>query len=351
MSQDMESMGASQHEIEKGESQKRKKSEKKKKRKHIDLEDQSEIETSSKKRPKSQLEPTPISESTGHDTDHNSSFSQVTASLYLTLSPISHIHPLNGICAEHLSPLILTFYPPLKGVVLSYRNARLSESLEGAIMDAKASQVMARSIDEFAVSFVWVTAEFLLFKPQRGRYIEGWINLQNESHVGLLCWNLFNASIERKRLPHEWKWNGSDLGIRPTKKLKQANGAVRSEPKELESEDAGNVTKIYEGHFEDGAGTKIEGHLRFRIKDIETSHSTDKESAFISVEGTLISQEEETELMEQEAVTAPVRTTRNGRATTAAMSNATMSGARPSELETSSKILSASKRGKNKNKD
>jgi hypothetical protein len=43
------------------------------------------------------------------------------------LAPISQLHSLAGICAEHLSPLILTYYPPFKGVVLSYSNAQLSK--------------------------------------------------------------------------------------------------------------------------------------------------------------------------------------------------------------------------------
>ncbi|PBP25479.1 RNA polymerase Rpb7-like domain-containing protein [Diplocarpon rosae] len=72
-----------------------------------------------------------------------SPFHLQTSSLYLPLAPVSQKFPLEGICAEHLSPLLLTYYPPFKG---------------------------------------------------------------NEGHLGLVCWNLFNASIERKRLPSNWEW-------------------------------------------------------------------------------------------------------------------------------------------------
>lgn len=53
-----------------------------------------------------------------------------TASLYLAVSPIALIKPLEGLCAEHLSPLLLTYYPPLGGVILAYSNPRLSESID-----------------------------------------------------------------------------------------------------------------------------------------------------------------------------------------------------------------------------
>ena len=235
----------------------------------------------------------------------NTPFHLQTLSLYVTLSPISQFHPLRGICAEHLSPLILTYHPALQGVVLSYHSPRLSESPEH-LSHGETKISLAKSIDEYAVSFIWVTAEFLVFRPQRNAWLEGWINLQNEGHIGLVCWNLFNASIERKRLPDDWKWKG----------------AVKNPVKEkLKDDEAGGETAASggnEGYFEDEQGNRVSGTLKFRVKDIETSTSTDREKGFLSIEGTLLSEAGKQQLGES----WPTRRQRNGNR------NTMMSGAR-----------------------
>jgi DNA-directed RNA polymerase I subunit RPA43 len=200
-----------------------------------------------------------------------------TCSLYLPLAPVSQKYPVEGICAEHLSPLILTYYPPFNGVVLSYSNPRLSEKPYGN----DGVDVVLNNIDEYAVSWAWTTAEFLLFKPEKGAWLEGYINLQNEGHLGLVCWNLFNASIERKRLPPDWEWkdvsqmeNPEDVGAGET----YAQDGV--------------------GYYVDGAGNKIEGTIRFRVKEIESSH--DRERGFLSIEGTMLSMDDEDRLAQDE---------------------------------------------------
>jgi DNA-directed RNA polymerase I subunit RPA43 len=207
-----------------------------------------------------------------------SPFHVQTSSLYLPLAPISQKYPLEGMCAEHISPLILTYYPPFNGVVLSYSNPRLSEKPFGN----DGEEVLLKNIDEYAVSWSWVTAEFLLFKPEKGAWLEGYINLQNEGHLGLVCWNLFNASIERKRLPPDWKWVD-----------------VSEMQNEEEDEGEGGETYAEEGigYYVDGEGKKIEGMMKFRVKEIESSH--DRERGFLSIEGTMLSEEAE-ELLESE---------------------------------------------------
>ena len=236
-----------------------------------------------------------------------SPFFQQTTSLYLALSPICQRYPLQGLCAEHLSPLLLTYYPPLNGVVLSYTNVKLSERLptqdkeKGEVEEEE--PILAQSIDEYAVSYVWVTADFLLFRPQRGCEMEGWINLQNEESVGLVCWNYFNASIERKRLPKDWKWVPGGAGGWRSQKLK--GPLLDSDPEtegEQEEEDYMHVNGIgdEEGHFVDGKGRKVEGLFRFRVKNMETSRSADREQGFLNIHGTTLSEEEEQQLREQD---------------------------------------------------
>ena len=235
------------------------------------------------------------------DSANASPFFQETSSLYLPLSPICQRYPLEGICAEHISPLILTYYPPLNGVILSYSNAKLSTVPCGPETQDE-GPVLARSVDEYAASYVWFTADFLLFRPQRGCLMEGWINLQNEGIIGLVCWNYFNASIERRRLPKDWKWvpaGGHRLRIQKLKKpLDAANGSQAQEERNPQVNGIGNA----DGHFVDGNGDKVEGLFRFRVKDTETSRSADREQGFLSIEGTTLSDSEEEELREQDFI-------------------------------------------------
>lgn len=100
------------------------------------------------------------------------------------------------------------------------------------------------------------------------------MNLENEGHLGIVCWNLFNASIERKRLPGDWNWVGTE----------------DMEGKGYAEEGA--------GYWVDGAGERVQGMVKFRVREIESSH--DKERGFLSIEGTMLGEEEERELVEGE---------------------------------------------------
>lgn len=256
-----------------------------------------QAESKPAKRQKS-IKPQTASEQSTHTTSpvEQSPFYQETASLYLPVSPISQLHALAGLCAEHLSPLILTYYPPFGGVVLSYGNIRLSEESMAYGGGVNQVPVLAKSVDEYAVSFVWVTADFLLLKPQRGNYMEGWINLQNEGHLGMVCWNLFNASIEKKRLGKDWKWTGGSPHLSSKVKLKRDGHTAFRDGSEAE----GEVAKRFDvqqalGHFEDAKGVAIGGLIRFMIMDFETSSSMDRERGFLGIEGTLLDEDEEEE--------------------------------------------------------
>jgi DNA-directed RNA polymerase I subunit RPA43 len=213
-------------------------------------------------------------------TSSASPFHIQTASLYLPLAPISQRYPLEGLCAEHISPLILTYYPPFKGVLLSYSNPRLSEKP----FKDDGESVLLQNIDEYAVSWAWLTADFLLFKPEKGALLEGYVNLQNQGHLGLVCWNLFNASIESKRLPSDWKW--MDV----------------SEMKNREDAEAGETYAEGPGFWVDGEGNKVEGMVKFRVREIESSH--DRERGFLSIEGTMLSGNDEDELAQIERIGA-----------------------------------------------
>ncbi|KAI4129732.1 MAG: hypothetical protein LQ338_002116 [Usnochroma carphineum] len=239
-----------------------------------------------------------------------SPFHRQTSSLYLPLPPIAQNHPLQGLCAEHLSPHILTYYPPLRGVLLSFHSARIltTPQQDSVTSDQTA---LAQTIDEYAAPHVWLTADFLLLRPQRGNIIEGWINLQNEGNIGLVCWNFFTASIERKRLPKDWKWIPGGLDVRRSKK--KLKGSDQPHLNQLEATPQVNGFTDAQGHFEDRDGRKVEGRIPFAIKDIETSRSSGGDNGYFSIEGTLLDKDEERELAEAEIRDADSRARRHRR--------------------------------------
>ncbi len=283
------------HKIHKDRSSK--KSEKKRKREVVP-----NLESSPSKKPRSEkrskhiaASPQPSEPSSSAE---DSPFYHQTSALYVSVAPITQQHPIEGICAEHLSPLILTYHHPFRGVVLSYSNVRISEGRNGNVREGE--RVLARSVDEYGAAFVWVTADFLLFKPQAAGWIEGWVNLQNEGHLGLVCYNLFNASIERRRLPESWRWVDAGKGL-----------ASHGQGGKGMSDYHADTTNASEGYFVDETGSRVAGKIKFRVKDVETSPSTDREKGFVSIEGTMLSEQEEKDLLEIErgarSGTAPTR--------------------------------------------
>ena len=227
-----------------------------------------------------------------------SPFSLQTSSLYLPLSPISQASPTNGVCAEHLSPLILTYVPSLKGILLSYSNPRISNSPPpgATTIHTEDEVVLGRSIAEYAFSYVWLTAEFLVLKPTSGAEMEGYISVENESRLGVLCWNLFNASIERRRMPKDWRWDGPTSRKRtpPRRDVDADEGDNEQQDEEQEKEDEA------EGGFLDGNNEPVMGrHIKFKILDWELDQSykpadaNATSSSLVSFEGTMLSDKDE----------------------------------------------------------
>ena len=237
----------------------------------------------------------------------HSPFHRQTSSLYLPLSPIGQLHPLRTLCAEYISPLLLTYYQPLHGVILSYSNPRLSASAEDATSTDGRQKVYARSIDEYAAPFVWVTADYLILNPQRGDTCEGYISIQNESSIGLICWNFFSASIERKRLPKDWSWVSGEKPRKWKQKLKQPSQEDdmdidddADDDNEKAKEVPSSTFEHSEGYYVNGSGEKVSGLIQFRVKDVDTSGSTSRDFDFMSIIGTMLESDEERRLRKDE---------------------------------------------------
>ncbi|KAJ9301291.1 hypothetical protein DTO271G3_1426 [Paecilomyces variotii] len=300
-----------------------------KKRKHRDADaaDLISAEASSKKEKKSKDKKKEKSSEAQEPSD--SPFNLVTSTLYLPLSPISisPTHALASLLAEHLSPLLLTYYPPLKGIILAYSNASISSkpptSNPAKDSDNPQPLTLATTANEYGVLYVYLTATFLVFRPQRGQVLEGWVNVQSEGFLGAVVYNLFSVGIERRRLPADWKWipPGEEDDSADAKKSAATSGENSGDeedsfdpekehftpvrlPLGVETQDKGQDMDAEDstatGYFQSASGHRVRGTIRFRVRDIDVIPSADRERGFISIEGTMLSPEEEEKLAADE---------------------------------------------------
>lgn len=325
-----------------------------------------------KKKKKEKKDKDSKSKARGGSTGPDSPYTLTTATLYVPLSPISisPTHALASLLAEHLSPLLLTYYPPLKGIVLAYSNASISSTPPDISSPSSSSNpqplTLAVSSHEYGVLYVYLTATFLVFRPQKGQILEGWVNVQSEGFLGAVVLNLFSVGIERKRLPADWKWippgeeqdtasnNGSSSGSANITKTegdesdvseyRNSSGKFDAEKEHFKpvplASDTNPLSETLaqnphaategnnedddsaaEGYFQSVSGHRVRGTVRFRVLDIDVIPGTDRERGFMSVEGSMLSPEEEKKVIEDE---------RNGILSTAAPRRPTpvqMSGA------------------------
>ncbi|KAK4113407.1 hypothetical protein N656DRAFT_751452 [Canariomyces notabilis] len=218
-------------------------------------------------------------------TDPDFPFFMQSISLYVPFFPVGFDKPLTNVAAQHLDPLLNHYSPLLRGVLLGYSNLNLSDRpAKASIRHPPTDQTPAllHSIDEYAVGFGWLTFDAHLFVPARGKWMEGILQLQSEGHIGVVCWNKFNASIEAKRLPKGWRW-------------------VELDPKQndLDGEELQVVEQIHTtGYWVNERGRKVSGKLRFRIKNFDVGLAGDY--GYLSIEGTFLNDDEERALAAQE---------------------------------------------------
>ncbi|KAI1140038.1 hypothetical protein F5Y05DRAFT_376946 [Hypoxylon sp. FL0543] len=247
-----------------------------------------------------------------------------TVSQYLPLFPSGLIEPIEGFADQHLRPLLKRYVPSFRGVLLAYRKPRIGEAPGRASLTEDSSMedvVLLESINEYAVTFGWLTVDVDVFRPTRGAWMEGTVNLQGEGHIGVVCWDMFNASIEAGRLPHGWRW--VDLLSKGKDKGKDKKGKKNDREKTVEEaklptpepfDDAENdTTQIHTtGYWVDENGTRIRGGSKvyFRIKHYEVGVSGDY--GYLSIEGTMLNEEEEKTKYAEEMEVLRRRRLKNG---------------------------------------
>ncbi|OQE35143.1 hypothetical protein PENCOP_c014G06999 [Penicillium coprophilum] len=262
------------------------------------------------------------SKATPHqDVNSESPFTLTTATLYLPLSPISisPTHALASLLAEHLSPLLLTYFPPLKGVILAYSNASISSKPPTNLRTSSDLNpqplTLAKTADEYGVLYVYLTATFLVFRPKRGQTLEGWVNVQSEGFLGAVVFNLFSVGIERKRLPSNWKWvppgedaetpaltdddSGSDKDTADFDTEKECFKPTTLSEGEIAIDDEEEESS-HTGYFQSVSGHRVHGSVRFRVVDVDVIPGSERDRGFLSIEGTMLSVEEEERLLEAE---------------------------------------------------
>lgn len=195
-------------------------------------------------------------------------------SQYVSLSPASLATPLPALCASIFSPLLLSYFPPAKGIVLAYEDVSLSSSppstsTSASTPDASSEPLLLRHVDEYAAPFLWATASFLVFRPRIGAKIPGRITHQSKTHITLAHLNTFPISILKEQLPEEWTWEQTQQGLMK----KGWDGKIADEG----------------GRWVDGQGKPVEGELEVWIRGVEgRMDGRGRGKGFLRLEGSLL---------------------------------------------------------------
>ncbi|KAK2756086.1 hypothetical protein FQN54_005493 [Arachnomyces sp. PD_36] len=263
-----------------------------------------------------------------------SPFQLITSTLYLPLSPISisPTHALSSLLVEHVSPLLLTYYPPLQGIILAYSNPSISSNPPSASDSSKPQDsnpqplTLATTANEYGVLYVYLTATFLVFRPERNQTLEGWINVQSEGFLGAVVFNLFSVGIEKSRLPAGWKWippgqtenaNGDQMDTSSESGYPTTANTTEAEESDSDKEnhfkplpsstsvnfadpEAAEEDEVSSGYFQTPSGKRVRGTIRFRVKDVDVIPGSERDKGFLNIEGTMLSEEEEARLVEAE---------------------------------------------------
>ena len=189
-------------------------------------------------------------------------FKKFTTELYVSLAPCFINDPINGIKAQHLDPLVMTYFPKAKGVVIAYSNLKLSP--ENKTTDTDDNPIYVSTVSNSSpFTYLWVTVDLLIWQPNAGDIIEGYSYMQTASHIGLLVHDTFNATIKKLNMPAEGRFVPS-----------QVDEYAESE------QDTGKFKSF--GYWVDENDVKIEGKIKFTVKSVHAS------GRVVSLAGTLI---------------------------------------------------------------
>lgn len=249
-----------------------------------------------------------------------SSFHSTRMSLYLPTPPIGLDKAVAAMLTLHVTPLLLTYFPPAGGVILSIHDPVLSatpqDSLNQALLPPSghsipktSTQAFPRVGDELGACWAWLTVTFLVYSPQPGDKLEGWTNAMSEGFIGLVCYNYFQTSIAKSRIPKTWSWSGPTRETRQRKTPKKGRLNDDTDGPSQDSHFDSQETIIVRdddaidgtaGIFRDSEGVKIPEQLQFQVVDLEMIPAQERGQLALQVEGTLLGKEEEAKLRGEE---------------------------------------------------
>ncbi|CCJ29645.1 unnamed protein product [Pneumocystis jirovecii] len=161
---------------------------KSKKRKHNEIEEKTFLQEIKKKRKKESLK----NKSTKNDMVPINPFYCLKIESYISIPPIYSSSPMKGV-EYYLDTMILSYLPNIQGIMLAHRNCEFIDKT-------------AKIYHESPFAFAWVQFEMLVWKTKTGDFLEGIVNLQSPSHIGLLVSGFFNASIPKSAIPKAWMY-------------------------------------------------------------------------------------------------------------------------------------------------
>ncbi|KAH9865866.1 hypothetical protein J1614_009453 [Plenodomus biglobosus] len=237
---------------------------------------------------------------------------------YVSLPPSCLATPLPALCASIFSPLLLSYFPPARGIVLAYEDVELHDSPPRSTTSARQrgskpsrqahaqppphqqqqgnnpgtnppqdsteesshpnppQPLLLRHIDEYSAPFLWATATFLVFRPTRNAYLSGTITHQSRTHITLSYLNTFPVSVLAAHLPSTWSWH-SDAANRVKKGW---DGSL--------SDEGGWWVVEGQGKVENGSTVDV------RIRDFEGRlDGKGRGKGFLKIEGSLLALGEE----------------------------------------------------------
>ncbi|SAM78455.1 related to Rpa43-43 kD subunit of DNA-directed RNA polymerase I [Ustilago bromivora] len=131
-----------------------------------------------------------------------SAFETLYPIIDLPIPPVFSTDPYSAF-SDLMDTLVMRYIPPLSGVLITHSPTRFLQ--DTALFSADSAFATA------SLGF-----ECIVWRPKIGQMLEGTIALSSPSHVSLLLYGLFNASIPASHLPEdEWEFllNGEQGGI------------------------------------------------------------------------------------------------------------------------------------------
>lgn len=259
--------------------------------------------------------------------DIPTSFYSTRMSLFLPIPAIATSGHLSALLALHISPLLLTYFPPASGVILSYHDPAVSARPEAGVSkpllppdsedesaeeQEEQEETVARLGDEFGASWVWLTVTFLVFRPQPGDELNGWTNAMSEGFIGLVSYNYFQTSIAKSRIPQTWSWSGpSRQQTRQRKTPRKGKLNDSDEPSQEAYIDSQETVVVRDddaidgtaGSFLDQDGNTVSETLKFKVVDLEMIPAQERGQRFaLQLEGTLLDEDQEEAVKEEERI-------------------------------------------------